>query len=110
MSRKMRRTIVSWLVLSPLVVVTLFPFAVMLITALKPATEVLRPTWWPSRLAWENFATMWGATGFGRALLNSLYVASFATIGALVVSVPFAYALDRLTVSPEGAHFGSSCS
>jgi multiple sugar transport system permease protein len=96
MSRKMRRTLWSWLLLSPLIVVTLFPFAVMLITALKPATEVLRPTWWPSRLAWENFATMWVATGFGRALLNSVTVASVATVGAVLVSVPFAYAMDRL--------------
>lgn len=103
MSRKMRRTIWSWLLLSPLVVVTLFPFAVMLITALKPATEVLRPTWWPSRLAWENFATMWAATGFGRALLNSVVVASLATVGALLVSVPFAYAMDRLRFRGKGA-------
>jgi multiple sugar transport system permease protein len=102
MSRKMRRTIVSWVVLSPLVLVTLFPFAVMLITALKPATEVLRPTWWPSRFAWGNFVTMWNATGFGRALLNSIYAATFATVGAIIVSVPFAYALDRLRFRGKG--------
>ncbi len=95
MSRKMRRTLWSWLLLSPLVAVTLFPFAVMLVTALKPATEVLRPTWVPSRLAWENFATMWSATGFGRALLNSAAVSVGATALALAVSVPFAYAMDR---------------
>ncbi len=95
MSPKMKRTLVAWLLLSPLVVTTLFPFAVMLITALKPRTEVLTPSWVPSRLAWENFAEMWEATGFGRALGNSVYVALLSTLIAIAVSVPFAYALDR---------------
>ena len=95
MTRKMRRTIWSWALLSPLVVLTLFPFAVMLVTALKPASEVLRPTWLPSRLAWENFGTMWQATGFGRALWNSVVVATLSTLLAVAVSIPLAYALDR---------------
>lgn len=50
MTRKLKRTLAAWLFLSPLVVLILFPFAVTVITALKPAQEVLRPTWWPSRL------------------------------------------------------------
>ncbi|PZX13674.1 multiple sugar transport system permease protein [Palleronia aestuarii] len=103
MSRKLRRSLWCWLALSPLVVLTLFPFAVMIVTALKPATEVLSPTWWPSRLAWENFVTMWAATNFGPALLNSLYVGVASTLLALVVSIPFAYALDRFRFRGQGA-------
>ena len=45
MSRKWRRTILCWAALSPLVVLVLFPFAVMFLTAVKPPGEVLRPTW-----------------------------------------------------------------
>jgi multiple sugar transport system permease protein len=92
---KLRRSIVCWLVLSPVVVAALFPFAVMLITALKPNTEVLSPTWWPSRVTWENFQTMWTATNFGSALKNSLYVSVLATLGSLILSIPAAYALTR---------------
>lgn len=94
-SSKLRRSIVCWLVLSPVVAAAVFPFAVMLITALKPNTEVLTPTWWPSRIAWENFRTMWEATSFGNALKNSLYVSVLATLGSLIVSIPAAYALTR---------------
>ncbi|MEZ0170928.1 carbohydrate ABC transporter permease [Microvirga sp. TS319] len=94
-SAKLRRSLVCWLILSPIVVAALFPFAVMVITALKPSTEVLTPTWWPSRLAWENFRTMWAATNFGNALRNSLYVSVLATLGSLIVSIPAAYALTR---------------
>lgn len=102
MTRKWRRTLVAWTVLSPLVVLTLFPFAVMAITALKPQTEVLSPSWVPSRLQWSNFITMWQATGFGRALLNSLYVGVASTLIALAVSIPFAYALSRYTFRAKG--------
>lgn len=102
MSRKLKRTLVSWLVLSPLIVVILFPFAVMFITAVKPPDEVLRPTWWPSEFRWENFVTMWEATGFGRALFNSVYVSVFATVISLVVSIPAAYAMSRFDFKAKG--------
>jgi ABC-type glycerol-3-phosphate transport system permease component len=101
---KVKRSIISWLVLSPLVVAILFPYAVMLITALKPATEVLRPTWWPSELRLSNFVEMWSVTNFGQALLNSLYVSGVATIAALIVSIPGAYALSRYRFAGRGAY------
>ncbi len=102
MNRKLKRSLLSWLVLSPLLLAALFPFAVMLITALKPREEVLNPTWWPSRLAWENFIDMWSATGFGQALWNSLYVGILSTLIAIAVSIPFAYALNRYRFAARG--------
>lgn len=101
-SRKWRRTIFSWIVLSPLIVLVLFPFAVMFITAIKPATEVLRPTWWPGEVRLQNFVTMWEATGFGQALWNSVYVAVLSTAIALVVSIPAAYAMSRYRFAARG--------
>ena len=102
MSAKLKRTIVAWAVLSPLVVLILFPFAVMFITAIKPQQEVLRPTWWPSQVAWHNFIDMWAATNFGPALWNSVYVAVLSTLLALAVSVPAAYALNRYRFAGQG--------
>jgi len=103
LSRRARRSILYWLILSPLLVLCLFPYAVMFITAIKPASEVLRPTWWPQDPAWENFRDMWAVTGFGEALVNSLQVAILSTLIALVVSIPFAYALDRFQFRGKGA-------
>lgn len=101
-TRKVRRSIFSWLVLSPLLVLVLFPFAVMFITAIKPATEVLQPTWWPSEVRWSNFLTMWDATHFGRALWNSLYVGVLSTVLSLLVSIPAAYAMSRFRFRARG--------
>lgn len=100
---KLVRSIIAWLLLSPLIVVTLFPFAVMFLTAVKPRPEVLSPTWWPSEFRWANFAEMWVATGFGRALLNSLYVSVLATVGAIIVAIPAAYAMSRFRFAGYGA-------
>ncbi|WP_226782661.1 carbohydrate ABC transporter permease [Oceaniglobus trochenteri] len=103
MTRKMRRTIWSWLALSPLIVLILFPFAVMFITAVKPAEEALQSTWWPSTFQWSNFIKMWGNTNFGPALFNSVYVAVASTLLAMVVSVPAAYGLSRYRFKGRGA-------
>jgi multiple sugar transport system permease protein len=100
--RKAKRSVIAWALLAPLVAVILFPFAVMFITAVKPQTEVLNPTWWPSEIRWRNFADMWVATNFGRALLNSLYVSGIATAGAIAVSVPAAYAMSRFRFAGRG--------
>jgi len=102
MSAKLRRTIVAWVILSPLIVLILFPFAVMFITAIKPAREVLAPTWWPSEPAWRNFIDMWEVTNFGPALWNSIYVAVLSTALALIVSIPAAYAMNRYRFTGRG--------
>lgn len=101
-----QRSALSWLVLLPLIVVVLFPFAVMLSTALKPASEVLQfpPRWLPRHIAWGNFAAMWKAANFGSALFNSLAISIGATVLALAVSVPAAYALARLPFAAKSLY------
>ncbi|MGJ8532530.1 MAG: carbohydrate ABC transporter permease [Alphaproteobacteria bacterium] len=102
MSAKWRRTFWSWAFLMPFVVLVLFPFTVMFVTAIKPATEVLDPTWWPSQIQWRNFVTMWEATNFGPALWNSVYVSVVSTGLAISVSIPAAYALSRYQFTGKG--------
>jgi multiple sugar transport system permease protein len=98
MSRDVKRSAFYWLVLSPLVIVILYPLAVMISTSVKPETEVnaYPPTWFPTEFAWHNFADMWDAIGFGDALVNSVLVAAAATVLCLVVAIPSAYAVARM--------------
>lgn len=106
MSRRARKSLLYWLALAPLVVVILFPYAVMLSTALKPAAEVMAfpPRWLPSRLAFENFVEMWQEVEFGQTLLNSLYV-SFASTGlCLLIAIPAAYGMARFRFHGRGAY------
>ena len=101
-----RRSILYWLILGPFAVLALFPYAVMLSTALKPADEifVFPPTWLPTRLAFENFVDMWSATGFGQALANSLVISLSGTVISLLVAIPAAYALARLRWHGQGIY------
>lgn len=100
---KLKRSLLAWALLSPLIVLSLFPFAVMFITAIKPQSEVLNPTWWPSDVRWQNFIDMWTVTNFGQALANSLSTSLIATLGAILISIPAAYALARYKFRGRGA-------
>ena len=92
--RSIKRSLASWLLLSPLILVILFPFAVMVTTAIKPRAEILAfpPTWLPTEIRWMNLVEMWQAENFGRAMFNSIYVAVASTLAVLLISVPAAYA------------------
>ena len=106
MMSKTKRSILYWIILAPLVIVILFPFAVMFVTAVRPRDElfVYPPTWGFSEFRWENFAEMWVKTNFGGALLNSLYVSITATGAALVLSIPAAYAMSRYRFAGKGLY------
>jgi multiple sugar transport system permease protein len=92
-----KKTILSWLCLSPFVITTLFPFAVMISTAIKPRAEILSfpPVWLPKHIRLQNFVDMWQAVGFGSALVNSALVSSAATVLCLLIAIPAAYATAR---------------
>ena len=94
------RTAICWLLLSPIIVIILFPFAAMLSTALKREDEVFtfQTTWLPEELYLGNFAELLFEQGFGRAIGNSLYISVGATVLSLALALPAAYALSRLTM------------
>jgi multiple sugar transport system permease protein len=92
-----KKTVLSWLCLSPLVVIILFPFAVMVSTAIKPRAEILTfpPVWLPKHIRLQNFVDMWHAVGFGQALANSVFVSTTATVLCILIAIPAAYATAR---------------
>ncbi len=106
MPTKLKKSLIYWAFLSPLVVIILFPFAVMFVTAVRPRDElfVYPPRWGFSEFRWGNFAEMWVKTNFGEALFNSLYVSVLSTVLALVLSIPAAYALSRYRFRGKGAY------
>ena len=98
-----RRSILYWAILSPLVIVILFPFAVMISTAIRPRAEILvfPPVWIPQQIRLQNFVDMWSAANFGPALVNTVLVSGGATILTLIIAIPAAYAAARMTFSGQ---------
>jgi multiple sugar transport system permease protein len=103
---KLRLSVICWLVLSPLIVLVLFPYLVMLSTALKPTIEVMSypPRWLPRHWTLGAFPAMWQQAHFGIAILNSLMVAGGSTLVALLVAIPAAYAVARLHFRAKPAY------
>jgi multiple sugar transport system permease protein len=94
---RIRKSLLCWLMLSPLVVLVLLPYAVMISTALKPDDELFDfpPRWLPRQVDLSSFLTIWDKIDFGQALLNSVYVSFGATVLTLVLAVPAAYSMAR---------------
>ena len=75
----------------------LYPFLWMAATSLKSPAEVGGLSLLPDQPTLENYRLMWARAPFGRALLNSLFVATTITLSVLVFGSAVAYALARLS-------------
>jgi multiple sugar transport system permease protein len=83
-----------------------FPLYWMVLTSLKPQTEIFRvpPTWLPATWTVEHYFNLFQLTDFGRLFLNSLPVCLLSTAMALVVGILGAYALARFRVRGKEAY------
>ena len=77
-----------------------FPLYWMLMTSLKPSSEIiaLPPVWVTPAPSLEHYQELFSVTKFGRWFLNSLLVCTLSTSMALVIGVLGAYALARLRI------------
>ena len=75
-------------------VVFLLPYIEMVVSALRPADQMLDRTYVPTRWNWRAFVDIW-STEFGRSLRISLEVAVGTTALVLLVAIPAAYYTAR---------------
>ena len=81
----------------------IYPFLWMASSTLKPAGEVGSLALIPDHATLDNYRTMWSRAPFGRALLNSVFVAGTITAAVLVLSSITAYAMARLNFPGRNA-------
>jgi multiple sugar transport system permease protein len=74
----------------------LYPFLWMAATSFKSPAEVGGLSLLPDQPTLDNYRLMWARAPFGRALLNSLLVATAITASVLVFGSTAAYAMARL--------------
>jgi multiple sugar transport system permease protein len=72
----------------------IFPYLDMIITALRPQSELRSTSILPHHYTWSSFATLW-QTGLGTNLKITLMVAGGATLLVLLVATPAAYFTAR---------------
>jgi multiple sugar transport system permease protein len=75
----------------------LAPFYWMVVSSLRPTTDLFDTSLVPPRVSFANYQAVFDPSqGFSRALLNSLIVAGVTTVLALLLATLTAYAMARL--------------
>ncbi|MDE0310639.1 MAG: carbohydrate ABC transporter permease [Caldilineaceae bacterium] len=74
------------------------PFIWLISSSLKPQAQLVAfpPIWIPKPILWENYPKALTALPFGRFILNTVIIATGATLGSLVSSSLGAFAFSRL--------------
>jgi ABC-type glycerol-3-phosphate transport system permease component len=87
----------QYALLAVVVVVADLPLAWILLTALKPDTEIAAfpPTIIPHTFTLQNFQNLFAISSFGTYLVNSLVVAAATTVVTVVLGMFAAYAFTR---------------
>ena len=81
----------------PIVLVVIFPLIWMILTSIKPQTELFRipATFWPSAITFEHYQTLIEETPFLTYFRNSVILSSSTTLIVITVAVAGAYSLTR---------------
>ena len=86
----------------------LYPYFVMLCTALKSRAEIfsINGTILPIEYMWSNFVDIWQKAPMAKYMINSVLVAGGSTIIAMICGIPAAYALSRMKFKGQTAFLG----
>ena len=92
------KQIIAFVILTLGLVVVLFPFFWMILSAFKSQMDVYSypPSWFPKVWNFDNFGKVFEMVPFGRYYINSIITTILATFGQLWVSIFAAYSLSRL--------------
>jgi multiple sugar transport system permease protein len=83
-------------------IIFLLPYLEMVVTALRPQSELRDRDYFPHHLTFANFTNIW-STGLGTNLAVSLEIAIGATVLVLLVAIPAAYYTSRRRFRGRGA-------
>lgn len=99
---KIIKTVLFYVAVAFIVVVSVFPFYYAILTSFKSGTDIFRVTYWPVSFSIDNYQAVFSQGSFPRNLLNSIFVASVTVILALFLAVTAAFALSRVRFRGRG--------
>jgi multiple sugar transport system permease protein len=82
------------------------PFACLVVSSLKPSSEIFGPDLLPSDVAWENYRNVFSYAPVARWLLNTVLVSGLAVVSVLISSTVVAYGFARLHFRGRSFLFG----
>ncbi len=109
MIQKIRISIIlGWILKTAMIIIFIFPFLWMIITAFKTYDEtiIFPPTLIPQSIQWINFETVWESGPYLSYLKNSLVITFSILSVQLIVMVPAAFSFARYKFKGNGLLFG----
>ena len=105
---KLLSRILLYFVVAFICLFILYPYFVMVCTALKSRDEIfaMQGTILPIKVMWSNFADIWVKAPMAKYMLNSVIIAAGSTAIAMVCGIPAAYALARMKFKGQTAFLG----
>lgn len=107
-NKKLLPRILLYFVIIIICMFTLYPYFVMLTTAMKSRNEIfsMNGTIFPINVMWNNFVDIWSKAPMARYMLNSIVIAGGSTAIAMICGIPAAYALARMKFKGQTAFLG----
>ena len=107
-AKEMALRTLLYFVVSVICIVILYPYFVMVCTALKSRSEIfsINGTVLPQEALWSNFIDIWQKAPMAKYMLNSLLIAGGSTLIAMLCGIPAAYALARMKFKGQTAFLG----
>jgi ABC-type sugar transport system, permease component len=102
MIRKKSSTVILYVVLVFVILLSVFPFVWMLANSFMSEAQIysIPPRFWPEKLfkkgMWDNYKTVLNSYSFFRYILNSLFVAGLASVGQIIVCPMAAFAFAKM--------------
>ena len=91
-------TIIAYILAIAAVIATLFPIIWIFTISIKTRRDgFAMPPVWSFAPVWNNYVKIWQTSGFSNAFRNSVVITLVGVFIALLVGIPAAYALNRLT-------------
>ena len=88
--------VLTYAVLSILLVITLFPIALLVLNSVKPAAQIIQnPLAWPETFRWDNFTRAWTDARFSQTMLNSAILSGLTIVLVCSTGSLTAYVLAR---------------
>ena len=105
---KLLSRILLYFVVSLVCLVILYPYFVMVCTALKSRAEIfaINGTIFPIEYLWTNFLDIWTLAPMAQYLANSIIISAGSTAIAMICGIPAAYALARMKFKGQTAFLG----
>ena len=99
----------TYLFLSVMALIVLFPFYWMLISSVKNLAEyrLSTPTFWPNQIVLSNYLDAFTTASLGTLFMNTMYVGLVSTILSLVITILTAFAFARLEFKGKNALFAA---